>query len=67
MASAFAAMSSGAGMLIAARVVQGAGAAVLVPLTLTLIGDALPAEKRGAAIAGRVTLAPEPAPAGQPA
>jgi len=48
--SAFAAMSSGAGMLIAARVVQGAGAAVLVPLTLTLISDAFPAEKRGAAI-----------------
>jgi EmrB/QacA subfamily drug resistance transporter len=48
--SAFAAMSSGAEMLIAARVVQGAGAAVLVPLTLTLISDAFPAEKRGAAI-----------------
>jgi len=48
--SAFAAMSSGAGMLIAARVLQGAGAAVLVPLTLTLISDAFPAEKRGAAI-----------------
>ena len=48
--SAFAAMSSGPGMLIAARVVQGAGAAVLVPLTLTLISDAFPAEKRGAAI-----------------
>ncbi len=48
--SAFAAMSSGAGMLIAARVVQGAGAAVLVPLTLTLISDAFPADKRGAAI-----------------
>jgi EmrB/QacA subfamily drug resistance transporter len=48
--SAVAALSSGAGMLIAARVVQGAGAAVLVPLTLTLISDAFPAEKRGAAI-----------------
>src|SRR5215472_5847756 len=48
--SAFAAVSSGAGMLIAARVVQGAGAAMLVPLTLTLISDAFPADKRGAAI-----------------
>jgi EmrB/QacA subfamily drug resistance transporter len=48
--STVAALSSGAGMLIAARVVQGAGAAVLVPLTLTLISDAFPADKRGAAI-----------------
>ncbi len=48
--SAVAATSSGAGMLIAARVVQGAGAAMLVPLTLTLISDAFPVEKRGAAI-----------------
>ena len=48
--SALAALSSGAGTLIAARVVQGAGAAMLVPLTLTLISDAFPAEKRGAAI-----------------
>src|SRR2546430_14769911 len=48
--SALAALSSGTGMLIAARVVQGAGAAMLVPLTLTLISDAFPAEKRGAAI-----------------
>ena len=35
--SAMAALSPGTGTLIAARVVQGAGAAVLVPLTLTLI------------------------------
>jgi len=48
--SVAAASSSGAGMLITARVVQGAGAAVLVPLTLTLISGAFPAEKRGAAI-----------------
>ena len=45
-----AALSPGTGTLIAARVVQGAGAAVLVPLTLTLISEAFPAEKRGAAI-----------------
>jgi EmrB/QacA subfamily drug resistance transporter len=48
--SAFAATASSAGMLIAARVVQGAGGAVLVPLTLTLISDAFPADQRGAAI-----------------
>jgi EmrB/QacA subfamily drug resistance transporter len=48
--SAVAALASDAGMLIAARVVQGAGAAMLVPLTLTLISDAFPADKRGAAI-----------------
>ena len=48
--SVVAATSPGAGMLIAGRVVQGAGAAVLVPLTLTLISGAFPADKRGAAI-----------------
>ncbi len=48
--SAAAATASGAGMLIAARVVQGAGAAMLVPLTLTLISSAFPVDKRGAAI-----------------
>jgi EmrB/QacA subfamily drug resistance transporter len=48
--SALAALSPGAGMLIAARAVQGAGAAMLVPLTLTLISDAFPVDKRGAAI-----------------
>lgn len=48
--SVLAALSASAGLLIAARVVQGAGGAVLVPLTLTLISDAFPAEKRGTAI-----------------
>jgi EmrB/QacA subfamily drug resistance transporter len=48
--SALAALASGAGLLIAARVVQGAGGAVMVPLTLTLISDAFPAEQRGTAI-----------------
>ncbi|MEU9212953.1 MFS transporter [Streptomyces sp. NPDC048415] len=50
LASALAALAGGPGQLIAARVVQGAGAAVLLPLTLTLISDAFPAEKRGVAI-----------------
>ena len=48
--SALAALSSERRLLIAARVVQGAGGAVLVPLTLTLISDAFPVEKRGTAI-----------------
>src|SRR3954466_13959711 len=49
-ASAAAALSPSAGALIAARAVQGAGAAIVTPLTLTLISAAVPAEKRGAAI-----------------
>ena len=49
-ASAAAALSPSIGALIAARVVQGAGAAIVMPLTLTLISTAFPAEKRGAAI-----------------
>ncbi len=48
--SVLAALSPGAGLLITARVMQGAGGAVLVPLTLTLISDAFGVEKRGAAI-----------------
>ncbi|MGI5199215.1 DHA2 family efflux MFS transporter permease subunit [Streptomyces sp. CA-288835] len=50
LASAWAGLAGGAGELIAARAVQGAGAAVLLPLTLTLISEAFPAEKRGVAI-----------------
>ncbi|MFF2096533.1 DHA2 family efflux MFS transporter permease subunit [Streptomyces sp. NPDC058202] len=50
LASALAALSGGPGQLIGARVLQGAGAAVLLPLTLTLISEAFPAEKRGVAI-----------------
>ncbi|MET7600426.1 MFS transporter [Streptomyces sp. NPDC005481] len=50
LASALAALAGGPGQLIAARVLQGAGAAVLLPLTLTLISEAFPAEKRGVAI-----------------
>jgi MFS family permease len=48
--SALAALAPSVGLLIAARVVQGAGGAVLVPLTLTLISDAFPTEQRGTAI-----------------
>jgi EmrB/QacA subfamily drug resistance transporter len=49
-ASAAAALSPSVGALIAARSVQGAGAAMVMPLTLTLISEAFPVEKRGVAI-----------------
>ncbi|KJS55985.1 MFS transporter [Streptomyces rubellomurinus] len=47
--SAAAALSPGIGELIAARAVQGAGAAVMMPLTLTLLTVAVPEAKRGLA------------------
>jgi EmrB/QacA subfamily drug resistance transporter len=50
LASAAAALSPSIGALIAARGVQGAAAAMVAPMTLTLISEAFPAEKRGAAI-----------------
>ncbi|WP_222720242.1 DHA2 family efflux MFS transporter permease subunit [Actinomadura sp. HBU206391] len=50
LASAAAALSGSVEALIVARVVQGAGAAVVLSLTLTLISDVFPAEKRGAVI-----------------
>jgi EmrB/QacA subfamily drug resistance transporter len=49
-ASAMAALSPSVAALVAARAIQGAGAAIVFPLTLTLISEAFPAEKRGAAI-----------------
>ncbi|MQS16992.1 MFS transporter [Streptomyces kaniharaensis] len=49
-ASAAAALSPTVGALVAARAVQGAGAALVMPLTLTLISEAFPAGKRGMAI-----------------
>jgi EmrB/QacA subfamily drug resistance transporter len=49
-ASAAAALSPNVALLDGARAVQGAGAAIVFPLTLTLISEAFPAEKRGAAI-----------------
>ncbi|MEV5438695.1 MFS transporter [Streptomyces sp. NPDC052682] len=48
-ASAAAALAPGIDALIAARAVQGAGAAVMMPLTLTLLTAAVPAERRGMA------------------
>jgi EmrB/QacA subfamily drug resistance transporter len=49
-ASALAALAPSTGALIAARAVQGAGGAVIAPLSLTLLADAVPAGKRGLAL-----------------
>jgi EmrB/QacA subfamily drug resistance transporter len=49
-ASAAAALAPSTGALIAARALQGAGAAIVTPLTLTLLSTAFPASKRGLAI-----------------
>ncbi|MEV8568575.1 MFS transporter [Streptomyces sp. NPDC051322] len=49
-ASAAAALASGIAPLIAARAVQGVGAAIMMPLTLTLLTAAVPAARRGAAL-----------------
>ncbi|HEX4188202.1 MAG TPA: MFS transporter [Solirubrobacteraceae bacterium] len=49
-ASAAAASAPNVSLLVAARAVQGIGAAIVFPLTLTLISEAFPVEKRGAAI-----------------
>jgi EmrB/QacA subfamily drug resistance transporter len=50
LASAGAALSASPGALIGARAVQGIGAEIVFPLTLTLISEAFPPQKRGAAI-----------------
>jgi EmrB/QacA subfamily drug resistance transporter len=49
-ASAAAAMAPSTGALIAARAVQGDGAAMVLPLTLTLLSEAFPAGRRGLVI-----------------
>ncbi len=49
-ASAAAGLAPSTGTLVAARVVQGAGAALVTPLTLTLLAEAFPDERRGMAI-----------------
>lgn len=48
--SAAAALAPTAALLIAARAMQGAGAAIATPLTLTLLADAFPGERRGLAL-----------------
>jgi EmrB/QacA subfamily drug resistance transporter len=49
-ASAAAALAPDAASLVAARTVQGIGGAIVMPLTLTIISNAFPKEKRAAAI-----------------
>src|SRR5215217_6241632 len=50
LASAASALAPSIEALIAARAVQGFGAAIITPLTLTLLSEAVPANKRGAAL-----------------
>jgi EmrB/QacA subfamily drug resistance transporter len=50
LASAAAALSPSTSALIAARAVQGLGAAIVTPLTLTLLSAAVPEQKRGLAL-----------------
>ena len=49
-ASALAAMSTSVEMLLLGRMAQGIGAAIVTPLTLTLLSAAVPAERRGVAL-----------------
>lgn len=49
-ASAAAALAPSIDALIAARAVQGFGAAIVLPLTLTLLSEATPSDKRGMAL-----------------
>ncbi len=47
--SAVAAMAHNVGLLVAARALQGLGAAVIMPLTLTLLASVVPTDRRGQA------------------
>jgi EmrB/QacA subfamily drug resistance transporter len=49
-ASAAAALAPSTDALIAARAIQGIGGAIVTPLTLTILSDAFPKEKRGLAL-----------------
>src|SRR5215210_7049724 len=49
-ASGLAALAPSIETLVAARALQGAGGAMVMPLTLTLLSAAVPAEKRGVAL-----------------
>src|SRR5579862_1372821 len=50
LASAAAALSPSIGVLDAARAIQGVGGAIVMPLTLTILSAAVPAERRGLAL-----------------
>src|SRR4029077_7346642 len=47
-ASVIAALSTGTEMLIVARAIQGCGGAIVTPLTLTILAEDTPPERRGA-------------------
>jgi EmrB/QacA subfamily drug resistance transporter len=49
-ASCASALAPSIGVLIAARAVQGVGAAIMMPLTITLIASVTPPERRGTAL-----------------
>jgi MFS family permease len=49
-ASAAAALAGSTNELIAARAVQGLGGAIVTPLTLTILSNAVPPERRGVAL-----------------
>jgi EmrB/QacA subfamily drug resistance transporter len=49
LSSLWCALSTSGGMLVAARGVQGAGAALMLPATISIITDAFPANERGMA------------------
>jgi MFS family permease len=48
--SAASALAPGIGVLIAARAIQGVGAAIVTPLTVTLIASVTPPQRRGLAL-----------------
>jgi EmrB/QacA subfamily drug resistance transporter len=50
LASMAAALAPSIGILITARAVQGVGGAIILPLTLTILSNATPAERRGAVL-----------------
>jgi EmrB/QacA subfamily drug resistance transporter len=50
LASAAAALAPSTGALVLARALQGAGGAIIAPLSLTLLAAAYPAERRGLAL-----------------
>jgi EmrB/QacA subfamily drug resistance transporter len=50
LSSATAGLAASPGMLVASRVVQGVGAALMMPATLSIVTHAFPAEERGKAL-----------------
>src|SRR5260370_21190557 len=69
LASAACALAPTAGVLIAARAVQGLGEAMVMPIALTMLVSAFPPERRGAVVGlyggiGGPPTAPTPPPGG---